>query len=170
MSFQHLKRTLAAGGLLALSLMVRNSIYAEHIEVHPSTDESSFSFELKKLTGITFEGKNIVFNLASGDSRVMPMGDVSELCFSENGLSGIESVPEHGYSISVYPNPAVDILYLRIPDSLDLSKCPVALYSIAGNLIWKAGGLADNCLNVSTLQPGMYILSINNSTISFIKK
>lgn len=170
MSFKFCKRLAAVGACFMTLVAASPSLLAEHVVVYPSTDEAPFSFDLKELAHISFEGKNVVFTSLTGATRSMAMCEVSELRFSNEAYSGVESLATDGVALSVYPNPTADILYLCLPDGIEPAAASVAIYSVNGKQMWAADGLATSSLDVSRLAQGVYILTVNNHSIQFIKK
>lgn len=85
-----------------------------------------------------------VFNIGSGS-----------YVFSPSGMSSIEDVTATDDNISVYPNPATDIVTV---DTVNEIK-NVTLYDISG--INHNVSRDGNKVNVSNLIPGMYILVVN---------
>jgi len=86
-------------------------------------------------------------------------GRLFETYYYYDSLSntGLERVPEKAKSIEVYPNPAIDRLFIRASDPLSSYQ----LYSIEGREV-QSGMLTgtETSLSLKSLQPGMYILSI----------
>jgi len=71
--------------------------------------------------------------------------------------------------LSVYPNPAID--FLNIKSELKFSQFKI--YSMDGHLI-KSGELYSNCLDISSVPSGTYLLKLESSkgkqeTIGFVK-
>ena len=69
--------------------------------------------------------------------------------------------------ISVYPNPAKDIINLNSEQKIS----EVKIYNVAGALIKTDTNVIGNKVNVSQLKPGVYIVKVNdtNDGIKFIK-
>ena len=65
--------------------------------------------------------------------------------------------------LSLYPNPSVDVLYLKTDEYVAYS-----IYDIAGNLVAK--GQYTNGIDVANLSEGLYILKTAHGTQSFVKK
>lgn len=76
-------------------------------------------------------------------------------------------VAETGSGVVVFPNPFSTHLAVHVSSALVLKN--IRLFGISGNLIIEHRGENRN-LNLSSLQPGIYILEINTSKGSFIKK
>lgn len=74
------------------------------------------------------------------------------------------------FEIEVYPNPVADVLHIKGVELNKLSK--IQIYNINGNLIKELDKLSifDNNINVSLLEPGIYLIKLDENTIKFIKK
>ena len=70
--------------------------------------------------------------------------------------------------IIVYPNPANDLLHLRVLNGSD--KLSYQIYSITGVKVLE--GSLDNSqkININTLQPGIYIMDAGGQKVKFVKE
>lgn len=78
----------------------------------------------------------------------------------------------HDLDFSIYPNPVDDILNIQL-DIKTRQKFTIKISNCVGEVLINKVLFSDNDLTqikVSELQKGIYFLSINNSTIKFIKK
>ena len=77
-----------------------------------------------------------------------------------------DNVDEVGnQQLTVYPNPANDVLKIRnISDNQT-----VTIYSVDGKIIKKIEVSDETEINVSDLQPGLYIIGVGNEFSKFIK-
>jgi len=73
----------------------------------------------------------------------------------ENNTVGVERITENSL-IVVFPNPAVDRLYLK---SEELNISQIAIIEISGKVV-KQSYLNQNSIDVSGLKPGVYVLVI----------
>jgi len=103
-------------------------------------------FNLDKAEGNTFKDE-----AGNSDGTMTDGDDVMEMITLDN-LTGIESI--HQANIQVYPNPAVDQLYINAKNVKS-----VELINQKGRLIMKKEGNINN-LNVSEYETGIYILNI----------
>lgn len=71
-----------------------------------------------------------------------------------SNMSGVESVKAEG--VSVYPNPATDVVYLKGVESAN-----VVVRNVAGAVVLTENGV--NQVNVSALPTGMYILTAESA-------
>lgn len=71
--------------------------------------------------------------------------------------------------ISVYPNPATDVVNVVLPDSGE--NTPIVIYNIAGSIVKQINGQAGlNTISVSDLSGGVYIVKANQLTQKLIVK
>jgi len=65
--------------------------------------------------------------------------------------------------ISVYPNPAKNLLYVEMPENGWYENCEVELYNTAGRLVYHATPVsAITLIPVLKLTPGLYLLRVWN--------
>jgi hypothetical protein len=76
-------------------------------------------------------------------------------------LTGISDNKKYNPTISVYPNPVSDILYLSTIDRIE----KIEIYDLSGRLI-KSILTSDNRINIETLVKGMYLLKVYTNTTS----
>ncbi|QYJ68163.1 T9SS type A sorting domain-containing protein [Flavobacterium litorale] len=72
-------------------------------------------------------------------------------------------------SVSVYPNPITDIIHIQLPNGLQ-AKTNYTITDVTGKVIY-SGILAlnDTTINVSQLQAGMYIVTLQQTTVQPFK-
>lgn len=71
--------------------------------------------------------------------------------------------------ISVYPNPATDVVNVVLPDSEN--NIPIVIYNVSGTAVKQINGQAGiNTVTVSDLPVGMYIVRANKLTKKLIVK
>lgn len=70
--------------------------------------------------------------------------------------------------LEVYPNPCVDYIYFS-ENILKSQKVVCCLYSVEGSLV-KSAEIVNNKLFVGDLQPGIYLMSINNRNAIITEK
>lgn len=84
-------------------------------------------------------------------------------------VTGIENAP-FGSSISIYPNPATEGIYIDYSDDYRLSL--VSLYGVGGNLISKKAivGSGKEFLDMTNLDTGVYLLvleGVNSERLTY---
>ncbi len=114
----------------------------------------------------------VVKDLANGDytfsfETVDNHGNVSATKASVNATVLVSSANEMSSRISVYPNPATNVLNIKGMDNIE----KVEILGITGNIIKSLDG--SNEINVTELSRGAYILKVHSnkevSTTRFIK-
>lgn len=68
--------------------------------------------------------------------------------------------------INVYPNPAVDYIY--VDTSFEIGEMRVQVYSTAGKIVLETQISSDNPLDISGLAPGLYSLSVSDAAGSLL--
>lgn len=87
--------------------------------------------------------------------------------------------PKEDWSFSLYPNPASDQLFLKLPN-LNSSYLEVSIHDLSGKLVqserntFNSAGNVIKVVNISALASGVYLCSIKSdnkiSTLKFIKQ
>ena len=67
--------------------------------------------------------------------------------------------------VSVYPNPAYDILHIN-----GLQNADVTLYSTSGNVVLKKTNFSGNTLDISNLSRGVYVIDIRLNNGQVVRK
>lgn len=79
-------------------------------------------------------------------------------------VTGVDNTMSDKVEYTVYPNPATNYVYTNAQGKL-------TVYNLSGAMVHEAEG---NCVEVSDLPAGMYILNIangnNNQSMKFVKK
>ena len=127
-----------------------------YIEQSQRLTESIIEFQW--LSPDTDEG-NITFFVAANavNGTGSPAGDGSAniatvFAFDDPSSTGDESLEE----IQFFPNPALDILNVTNHNSDNFS-----IYNVQGLMI-KQGGINNDQINISDLNPGMYVVKLDN--------
>lgn len=99
-------------------------------------------------------------------SAVFGYADMTSFGFRLDQLSGIGEVNAPG-SLILRQNPVADILefkeYPAAPASLTITD-------IRGAVSYSAEGWNGEAVNVSAFAPGLYLVTVNDTTLKFIKK
>jgi len=74
---------------------------------------------------------------------------------------------ELSQKIVVYPNPTTATIYFQTDTALLDEK--VSIYNLSGQLVSQKQITADNSLDLSALQAGVYLIQFSNKTISSFK-
>ncbi|MDA3818389.1 MAG: T9SS type A sorting domain-containing protein, partial [Prolixibacteraceae bacterium] len=77
-------------------------------------------------------------------------------------LSSVKEIAD--FKLSVYPNPASNVLYIKGASSEN-----IRITNILGKTV-KVNAISDNSIDISSLQKGLYLLSVDSKITRFIKK
>lgn len=72
-------------------------------------------------------------------------------------------------NMSLYPNPASDIVQISFEDDFDVSKAQISFTNISGKMVAKTAFSADG-VNISNLPAGMYIVTATDGKNTVSKK
>lgn len=97
--------------------------------------------------------------------------------FADMGLSmilkmgeGATAIQENSQpNISIYPNPATDMVYISL-SNIDYAEATVVVYDTKGRAVINQVFNGQAELNVSSLEAGIYFVKINTDTLSEIRK
>jgi len=77
-------------------------------------------------------------------------------------------LPQSPFDISLYPNPANELLYIRLPSSLEVfNRLDVQVFDLMGRLVM-SDKLHNNQISVNHLPSGMYVLRILNRDMEMV--
>lgn len=127
-------------------------------------DGTTTSLPLSTGTKIVFENG---INLSEGSSSTHITWDkVSRITFrtSTSGVAGVESVTS---TLALRQNPVGDCIEVVGADQL---PARFAVYSLTGARWIEIGAWNGESVDATALPAGIYLLTINNQTIKFIKK
>jgi hypothetical protein len=126
------------------------------VQTMTSTPAGNYGFELK-LTNETYYAQMI---FASGDNPHPDKHPLLEVCYTiGTGIDNFTSAT----SVSVSPNPAFEILNVRLPENVRGVK--YRIHDAIGKLICEESGLTSrssmgNSIDISGLQAGIYFLQL----------
>ncbi len=131
-----------------------------------SSSGISTSFGFSSAAKLTFVNETMtVLSPAGNVSATFTLSSVNSITFANVMTDGISN---HilNRKISVYPNPAINTLSVAGVDA-----GVATIYSIVGAKIIETR-LQDNLnkIDVSSLSPGVYVISVNGKSIKFNKK
>jgi len=106
--------------------------------------------------------------LKTGQTTPFPISDIQKILFVKKNGSEITSIVKNEESsISVYPNPAHNVLHIAGV----AENTTIHIFNITGALVQSAiAQEKETELNVSALGSGMYILQAGNQAVKFIKR
>ncbi len=160
------KQTLIIGALLCGSVLL-HAADVQSLVVQPKVGSESV-INLSSVQRITFSGSNMLVSKKDGTQSSFTTADVQKLLFGLRTVSTNVETTLGSSSITVYPNPAVDVLFVKGLTS----STRVAVYNLAGLAQSVPITLLDDGLqlNVSALPQGLYLIQIDNTTYKFQKR
>lgn len=124
------------------------------------TDGTSADYTMSSDSKIYYSDTQI-FIKSNGETVSYNLSELRKAYFSVN--DDVNEVDNQQFAI--YPNPATDVL--RINNLSDNQH--VTIYSIDGKMVKKFTMSAESEINISDLQPGLYIIGVGNEFSKFIK-
>jgi PKD repeat protein len=86
-----------------------------------------------------------------------------------NGVTGISDIPDAG--ISIFPNPANEILNIQLLPSTDISGTELSIYNLNGKTVLSLQiNSAKTSVSIKGMKPGIYFIRINSTNSVFVKK
>ena len=155
---------------LIVSLLLLTSHYAkadELISIYQSnSDLSPVRIDVSNISTIKFKTTKIVINQKDNTSSDFYFSDITKITFNEDGTSIIESKDTSKASIN--PNPVKDVLTINNADAIYGND--ICIYSITGMLVAKHSQWNGEHIDVSNLNPGVYFINTNSTTLKFVKQ
>lgn len=115
--------------------------------------------------GYVLDGKVYVYSLQGSLLNTFTVGKIPNHFYKSRTSLSVENPSM--VSVSVYPNPASDILNIQTTESIT----NVTAYNIAGQKVLQ---VSTQTINVSSLKTGVYILKVEttkgSATLKFVKK
>lgn len=101
---------------------------------------------------IEAEGK-LISRMTNSEFPELTLEIEYELTNPNYQLRWIDS-PAFESEVSIYPNPATDVLYINGSDDIQT----IEIYTVDGRLVKKFGNAKSNSINIQDLQSGIYVL------------
>jgi hypothetical protein len=133
-----------------------------------SNDGIENSKVLNSLKKFSFVNNSLLLSYIDGSTESFSIPTINKLYF-ESVPVGINSLLTNttDTQISVFPNPVGSTLYLKNNSYISST---LYIYRIDGAVVYTYPVSVDkNSFDISKLNPGLYILKINNQTIKFMK-
>lgn len=157
---KYYKKLLMVSGIAALSL----PLSAESVIKVTQMDESAVSVPLNTGTKISFSQTGVDMANEGADIISFPYADIKAISFGHtSGVTGISMQRTFG----LRQNPVENALEVVGHDG---SPSDLFISSMAGVRMKSVKKWNGEAIDVSSLPSGVYILSINNKSIKFIKK
>ena len=144
-----------------------SGISAQNSLIVKQTNGTLKGTALTSLSKITFSSGNMLVRKTDATTDSYVLSDVSRITFGF--FSGINEISSNSAQFSVYPNPATSFIQLKnLPET---SAYNISIFSLDGSrLIQKYLTSTSEIIDISILKKGMYLLSVNGSTLKFIKQ
>ena len=121
------------------------------------------TYNLISLNKITFGESNILVNNMN-DTDTYLLSSVKKITFDSE--VGIQNPNQYETSITVYPNPAQDLIYIS---NLNGQKADIIIYSLFGTVVLHNQYNSGEAIDISDLTSGFYLIKINGKTLKFSK-
>lgn len=125
----------------------------------------NFNYVSNHLSLYDFDGdgrKDIIYNDGYGENQIFYLKNTSMMTSNKN------LTIKNDNAISVFPNPVNEQLKIEVEDINDFSSYEI--FTVTGEKM-EAGNLNGAFINVSSLKPGIYFLSLDQqNSIRFIKQ
>jgi hypothetical protein len=88
-----------------------------------------------------------------------------------NGIGGTAGISDNelNNNISVYPNPANDVINIAVTDAIGTDNCTIMMYDLQGRVVKQFNSFVDS-VNVAELAAGVYMLNITKDGAVSSKK
>ncbi|MDO9152176.1 MAG: T9SS type A sorting domain-containing protein [Paludibacter sp.] len=128
-------------------------------------DGSNEQISIGSINTIKFTNDGMNINMGSGTTSVYTFSSIRKLLFKT--VSGVNELLDNTSQIQIYPNPVKLMLYLKNVVDSDLK---IKIFRSDGALVFdNILSSAQQCIDVSQLNQGLYVLQVNNQTIKFAK-
>ncbi len=122
---------------------------------------------LTSLSKITFAAGNMLVRKTDASIDSYLLSDVFNITFGI--YSGVTEITTNSSLLTVFPNPATSCIQLK--NLSEITANFICIYSLDGSrLIQKCMNSTSEPIDIRCLNKGMYLLSVNGSTLKFIKQ
>ena len=139
------------------------------LSVHLNSSETPAQIAIADVSSVVFETSQLnIKNKKDGTSLYFDYSDVIKITFNEE--LNTESVEEmnSNATLTLFPNPVKDNLSISVAEEMYGSD--LCIYSLTGTLVTKQTNWNGESINVSSLNPGIYFININSTTLKFVKQ
>jgi hypothetical protein len=162
-----MKKQILCCALLSATLLLNAASSVQSLVVQ-AKGGSETAIALSTVQRITFSGSNLLVSKKDGTQSSFTTANVQKLLFGLRSATAISETSTVSNNLRVYPNPAVDVLFVKGVSSnkgLKVYNITGVAQAVPSTLI--ADGLQ---LNVGALPQGVYLIQVNNKTIKFQKQ
>lgn len=131
-------------------------------------DGTTLTRQLGTVKRMTFSGNSLLVNYQSGPAENYVLTNLRSFSFQMPPTAATELELSGTRTMSIYPNPATEILYFRnAPDT----GFAISVYSMNGVLMFQSQlGAGTSSLDIRFLSPGFYVLKTNHQAFKLIKR
>lgn len=153
--------------IFLLAILKVGVLCSQNIMVVDMLDGMGQNIELSTESNITYNADSIIILPRTGVMTPMTfaISDVRKLFFLETNVTGKQE--DIHSSCSVYPNPVVNGFFIN---GLDEGDYLLTIYSMDGKAIICRNYYYGERIDVSSLEPGVYIIQVGNYNGKFVKK
>lgn len=154
--------------LLAAAIGVRAE-GDELITIHLNSSEKPAQIAITDVSSIVFETSQLsIKDKQYAVIQNFDYSDVIKITFNEE--LNTESVEEKNSNatLTLFPNPVKDNISISCDETMYGSD--LCIYTLTGTLVTKQTNWKGENINVSNLNPGIYFININSTTLKFIKQ
>lgn len=131
-----------------------------------NSDLSPVRIDISTISTIKFKSTKMVVNSNDNTSSDFYFSDIVKVTFNEE--SGLSIETPNAQVTSIYPNPVKDNLTIKNVDNMQESD--IYIYSVTGLLVAKYSQWNGESIDVSHLNPGIYFVNTNSTTLKFVKQ
>jgi hypothetical protein len=154
--------------LLAAAIGVRAE-GDELITIHLNSSEKPAQIAITDVSSIVFETSQLsIKDKQYAVIQNFDYSDIIKITFNEE--LNTESVEEKNSNatLTLFPNPVKDNISISCDETMYGSD--LCIYTLTGTLVTKQTNWNGENINVSNLNPGIYFININSTTLKFIKQ
>ncbi len=148
------------GGFLTLGLVGK----AQSFSIL-TTGETSTSYSLDDIEKVVFTNDNFKVYTTSRDEDSYSIYVIEKMMFGGTATSVDEATSEN--PIKLYPNPVSDVLTIEYDANVAYATITDMMGVVIKNISLNP---AKTTIDVSSLQPGVYLLSLEKQVVKFIKQ
>jgi hypothetical protein len=150
--------------MLAAALL-SNHAQSVVVQTKDGTETTELLSSLQKLS---FSENNLLLNYISGSATSFSLADIRKLYFISGSSDVVNAVTDEvSETLHIYPNPANTQIFIQ---NLPAGNSVASIYRMDGfKILDQQVSPQDNCITVSTLSEGLYLLQVNGMTLKFIK-
>ncbi|MEI7502422.1 MAG: T9SS type A sorting domain-containing protein [Paludibacter sp.] len=152
--------------IVFLLVLFTNSAQAQNSLIVKLNNNSQSGYLLSSIDRITFSGGNLVLKYKDAATSSIILSDIDLLHFGI--YSEVPELTSNELKIEVYPSPACNYIQLK---NLPEEQIHIVVYRLDGGvLINKILMDRTQCIDISNLCNGIYLLKVNNKTLKFTKQ